>query len=158
MQQNENEEKESLNEKQVGFDSGNEEEENAQDDQSNIGIQNKNQYQLKIAVSQKHYPSNKKNSSLYTGWTFIPINLYHQLLNPVFQFYLIIMIFEVIPPVSMTNGIPNTILPYSIVILIQMIADYFIYFKVNELDGIQNNMEVRKVNLRLKYLKMENSN
>lgn len=99
-------------------------------------------YQLKIAVSQRHYPANKKNSSHYTGWFFIPVNLFHQLQNPVFIFYLFIMVLEMIPQVSMTGGLPNTILPYSIVILIQMIVDFVICFKVNNLDWVQNSMKV----------------
>ena len=99
-------------------------------------------YQLKIAVSQRHYPANKKNSSHYSGWFFIPVNLFHQLQNPVFMFYLVIIVLELVPQVSMTGGMPNTILPYSIVILIQMIADFVICFKVNHLDWIQNSMKV----------------
>jgi hypothetical protein len=129
-------------EKKVDFETKQDEEMEDSDDGSKKGGRKSSGYELKIAVSQRQYTKNKKNSSLYSAWSFIPVNLYHQLLNPVFQFYLIIMILELIPQVSITNGVPNTMIPYSIVILIQMIADYFIYFKVNNLDWIQNNMRV----------------
>lgn len=99
-------------------------------------------YNFKVAVSQKLYPANKKNSSHYTGLSFIPVNLYHQLQNPVFQFYLFIMILELLPWVSLTGGVPNTLLPYSIVVLVQMLVDFLICFKVNDLDWIQNNLKV----------------
>ena len=134
---------ESKEEKKVNFDTKQEEEEVKEENNSEKGGKSSTGYGIKIAVSQKQYSANKKNSSLYSGLTFIPLNLFHQLQNPVFQFYLVIMILEVIPQVSITKGLPNTLLPYSIVILIQMIVDCFIYFKVNNLDWIQNSMKVR---------------
>ena len=142
-------EEESLSEKKVGFETNQKNEDNksneSKDSKEKKGGRSSNGYELKIAVSQKQYPANKKNSSHYSFWSFIPVNLYHQILNPVFQFYLLIMILEVIPWVSVTNGIPNTFLPYSVVIVVQMIVDYFISFKVNNLDWVQKSLKVKKV-------------
>ena len=99
-------------------------------------------YLLKVAVPRKKYGKNRKNTSQYTGLAFIPLNLFQQLKNPVFQFYLFIMILELIPGISVTNGLPLTLYPYVIIMLIQMMVDYFITFRVNKLDNIQNHKKV----------------
>lgn len=106
-------------------------------------------YEIKVAVPKKSYGTNKKNSSQYSGLSFIPLNLWQQLKNPVFQFYLLIMILELVPGVSVTDQLPRTLYPYMVVMVIQMIVDYLITFKVNNLDNIQNNKKVLSVSREL---------
>ena len=110
-------------------------------------------YEIKVAVPSKLYGTNKKNTSQYTGLTFIPLNIYTQLQNPVFIFYLFIMALEMVPAVSVSDDLPVTLFPYTIVIFIQMILDYAISFKVNNLDNIQNKMTVSETNI-FKYTKL----
>ena len=129
--------------KKVGFQSNIEGENNTTDNKKESNDSSGSSgYEVKVAVPSKRYGTNKKNSSQYTGLSFIPLNLYQQLKNPVFQFYLLIMVLEVVPGVSVTNQLPRTLYPYLIVMVIQMIVDYLVTFKVNNLDNIQNNMKV----------------
>jgi hypothetical protein len=100
-------------------------------------------YVVKVAVPNKSFGSNCKNSSQYTGLSFIPLNLWQQLKNPVFQFYLLIMILELVPGVSVTNMLPRTLYPYLVVMIVQMTVDYLVTFKVNNLDNIINDKKVR---------------
>jgi hypothetical protein len=80
--------------------------------------------------------------------------MYDQIKNPVFIFYIFIILLESIPPIT-PYPFPYTVLPYSVVILVQMLLDFKITFGVNKLDNIQNN---KKVDItRSNYLKMENS-
>lgn len=126
--------------------------EDGEDDKSN---KKNSGYEIKIAVPKREYGKNFKNSSVYEKSTFIFVNMYHQIKNPVFIFYIFIIILESIPQTS-PYPFPYTTLPYFVVIMTQMILDYRITFGVNKLDNIQNN---KKVNIiRSKYLKMENSN
>lgn len=134
-------EEENDDKKKVGFQSNEgsgdgDEDDEGDDDSSSSG------YTIKIAVPNRRYGNNRKNSSMYTGLSFIPMNLWQQFLNPVFQFYLFIMVLEVIPPVSITEGLPRTMYPYGVVVFVQMLIDYFVTFKVNNLDNIQNNQTV----------------
>ena len=129
--------------KKVEFKSNDEADKKSLDDQKSEDKDSKSSgYSVKVAVPKKSYGSNKKNSSQYSGLSFIPLNLFQQFKNPVFQFYLLIIILEVIPGVSVSDEMPTTLYPYLIVILIQMIADYFITFKVNIMDDIQNDLKV----------------
>ena len=140
-------------EKKVGFQSNNEEEKQTIDEKHKPA-QNRNilGYNVKVAVPSKIYGNNKKNSSQYTGLLFIPLNLYQQLKNPVFQFYLLIMILEIIPGISITDQLPRTLYPYLIIMIIQMIVDYLVTFKVNKIDNIQNKIKVKYKHLNsVKY-------
>ena len=130
--------------KKVGFQSNNEAEKKTTDEKKEVKEESSpSGYEVKVAVPSKNYGLNKKNSSQYTGLIFIPLNLFQQLKNPVFQFYLLIMILEVVPGVSVTDQLPRTLYPYLIIMVVQMIIDYFITFKVNNLDNIQNNLKVK---------------
>lgn len=137
---NKSQEEENDDKKKVGFQSdkasGDGEDDDEGDDDNISG------YTIKIAVPNRSYGNNRKNSSMYTGLSFVPMNLWQQFLNPVFQFYLFIMILEVIPPVSITEGLPRTMYPYAVVMIIQMFIDYLVTFKVNNLDNIQNSKDV----------------
>ena len=129
--------------KKVGFKSNEEAEKPSPDDnKAEKKASGSSGYQVKVAVPNKSYGSGKKNSSQYTGLTFIPLNIFQQLKNPVFQFYLLIIILEVIPGVSVSDEMPTTLYPYLIIIFIQMIVDYLITFKVNGLDDIHNDQKV----------------
>ena len=152
--------------KKVGFDSNASGGNNTADNKDG-GDSSSSGYEVKVAVPKKSYGTNKKNSSQYTGLSFIPLNLWQQLKNPVFQFYLLIMILEVVPGVSVTDQLPRTLYPYMVVMVIQMIVDYLVTFKVNNLDNIQNDKKVtilrffekklflrRDVDVRLKCSKM----
>ena len=139
--------------KKVGFNTdsseGSSDDEGGKDDAKGGGKSSSSGYEIKVAVPKKKYGANKKNSSQYTGLSFIPLNLYQQLKNPVFQFYLFIMILEVIPGVSITDQLPRTLYPYGLIMLIQMFIDYFITFKVNILDNIQNNTKVNPFAIKI---------
>ena len=131
------------NEKKVDFDDNNEGD-NKTDDDNKKGDSSSSMsgYTIKVAVPNKSYGTNKKNSSQYTGLSFIPLNLWQQLKNPVFQFYILIMILELVPGVTVTNGLPRTLYPYLVVMVVQMTVDYLITFKVNNLDNVINLKKV----------------
>ena len=128
--------------KKVGFDSNASGDKNIEDVKKADTSSDSSGYNIKVAVPNQSYGTNKKNSSQYTGLIFIPLNLWQQLKNPVFQFYLLIMILEVVPGVSVTEQLPRTMYPYMIVMIIQMAVDYLVMFKVNILDDIINNKKV----------------
>jgi hypothetical protein len=132
--------------KKVNFKSNEEAEKKTTDENESEGKESESSgYSVKVAVPKKSYGSAKKNSSQYTGLSFIPLNLFQQLKNPVFQFYILIMILEVVPGVSVTDQLPRTLYPYLIVMIVQMTVDYLITFKVNNMDNIQNNMKVQTI-------------
>jgi hypothetical protein len=135
---------ESENEKKVGFESQGSTDKKTNDENNDEKSSSKSSgYSVKVAVPKKSYGTNKKNSSQYTGFLFIPLNLWQQLKNPVFQFYLLIMVLEVIPGVSVTDQLPRTLYPYMVIMIIQMIIDYLVTFKVNNLDNIINYKKVK---------------
>ena len=133
----------SQKDKKVGFESNDSVDKKTTDENTKDSSSSKSSgYTVKVAVPNKSYGTNKKNSSQYTGLLFLPLNLWQQLKNPVFQFYLLIMILEVLPEVSVTDQLPRTLYPYALIMIIQMIIDYLVTFKVNNLDNIINYKKV----------------
>jgi magnesium-transporting ATPase (P-type) len=67
---------------------------------------------------KKPFASNEVRTSQYTWWSFIPVFLYLTFQKTANLYFLAIGIFQMIPEISPTNGVPLQFLPLSIVTVI----------------------------------------
>ena len=85
------------------------------------------------------YQSNKICTSKYTCANFIPKNIYQQFKKLANLYFLIISVLQAIPEISVSEGIPNLLLPLFIVVLFSAIKDFFEDLKRKRSDNDENN-------------------
>ena len=71
----------------------------------------------------KRFKSNKISTSKYTWWNFLPKNLFIQFSKLSNAYFLMILVLQLIKPVSITNGQPAILLPLSVVVATSAIKD-----------------------------------
>ncbi len=64
------------------------------------------------------YGDNNVITSHYTWWSFIPKNLFEQFSNLANLYFLLVGIFQIIPQISTTNGLPTMYQPLAFIVLV----------------------------------------
>eukprot|EP00347_Sterkiella_histriomuscorum_P008769 403343827 len=86
----------------------------------------------------KRFKSNMISTCKYTWWNFIPKNLFIQFTKLANAYFLLILILQVIKPVSITKGTPAILLPLSVVVAMSAIKDIIEDFKRYRSDQAEN--------------------
>ena len=86
----------------------------------------------------KRFKSNMISTCKYTWWNFIPKNLFIQFTKLANAYFLLILILQVIKPVSITKGTPAILLPLSIVVAMSAIKDIIEDLKRYRSDQAEN--------------------
>ena len=71
------------------------------------------------------YADNSIRTSKYTALTFLPKNLFSQFSKAANAYFLMIVIAQTVPSISITNGKPMNAPPLAVVVLISMLKDAF---------------------------------
>lgn len=96
------------------------------------------------------YPSNLVCTSKYTWWSFVPVFLYLTFTKIANLYFLCVGIFQMIPEISPTNGIPLQFFPLAIVVLIDGIFAAFEDYKRHTADDEANSAEIHRLNRELR--------
>ncbi|OMJ67067.1 hypothetical protein SteCoe_35873 [Stentor coeruleus] len=73
--------------------------------------------------NQELYKSNKISTCKYNAITFLPKNLFIQFQKLANIYFLLVAVLQSIPQISNSNGIPNILLPLSLVLTVSAIRD-----------------------------------
>jgi len=89
-------------------------------------------------VTGKSFCSNEVITSHYTPLTFIPLNIYEQFCKTANVYFLTLCILQVIPYVSVTQGIPTIALPLTTVLFMNAIKDAVEDWRRHKSDAEEN--------------------
>jgi phospholipid-transporting ATPase len=84
---------------------------------------------------------NAIRTTKYTVLTFLPKNLFEQFSKMANVYFLFIMVLQIIPPISITNGQPAILLPLLFVCAVSGIKDLFEDIKRHRADDMENNRQ-----------------
>ncbi|GMF14165.1 unnamed protein product [Phytophthora lilii] len=99
---------------------------------------------------EEFFVSNEVKTSQYTWWSFVPVFLYLTFQKTANLYFLLIGIFQLIPSVSPTNGVPLQFLPLAIVIIINAIFAGYEDYKRHIADDLANSAKTRVFNRQLR--------
>ena len=100
---------------------------------------------IKIAVPNYSLPSNKISTTKYTLLSFIPLNLFKQFKQVTYLYYLIVIIFQTIPFLSISNGVPTSIITLCFVVVAAFFKDVAEDLTRWSLDRIENEFETQLI-------------
>lgn len=90
----------------------------------------------------QNFCSNEIHTSKYTWYSFIPKNLFFQFSKIANLYFLIMMCFQMIPQISISQGRPTILLPLGFVVLVSMIKDILEDSKRHASDNRENASKV----------------
>lgn len=90
----------------------------------------------------QHFCSNEIHTSKYTWYSFLPKNLFFQFSKIANLYFLIMMCFQMIPQISISQGRPTILLPLGFVVLVSMIKDIIEDSKRHASDNRENASKV----------------
>ncbi|GLE04680.1 hypothetical protein PINS_up013659 [Pythium insidiosum] len=96
------------------------------------------------------FASNEVKTSQYSWWSFVPVFLYLTFQKTANLYFLLIGIFQMIPDISPTNGVPLQFLPLSIVTIIDALFAAFEDYKRHIADDQANSAITRVFNRELR--------
>ncbi|KAL3658454.1 hypothetical protein V7S43_016587 [Phytophthora oleae] len=96
------------------------------------------------------FVSNEVKTSQYTWWSFVPVFLYLTFQKTANLYFLLIGIFQIIPSVSPTDGVPLQFIPLAIVIIIDAIFAGYEDYKRHIADDLANSAKTRVYNRQLR--------
>jgi len=103
----------------------------------------KNERHLQIGgLSDPHYGKNEINTSKYSLWNFLPLNLFFQVTKTANIYFIFITVLQTIKPVSLTGGVPTMLITLTFVIVLSMIKDFIENYKLWNRDKKENNFLV----------------
>jgi magnesium-transporting ATPase (P-type) len=82
----------------------------------------------------RRFIRNKIRTTKYTWFTFVPKNLFEQFSKMANVYFLFIMVLQIIPPISITNGQPAILLPLMFVVAVSAVKDLFEDIKRHKAD------------------------
>jgi phospholipid-transporting ATPase len=85
------------------------------------------------------FKNNSIKTSKYSCLSFLPLNLMEQFSKTANIYFLIIMILQIIPIISVTNGQPTLSLPLAFVVIVSAIKDIIEDYKKHKSDDEENN-------------------
>lgn len=93
-------------------------------------------------TEQSRFVGNQIHTAKYTWWSFLPKNLFFQFTKMANVYFLIMMIFQMIPQISISDGRPTIGMPLGFVVLVCMVKDIIEDSKRHSSDNRENNSEV----------------
>uniref|UniRef100_M4BEY8 Phospholipid-transporting ATPase n=1 Tax=Hyaloperonospora arabidopsidis (strain Emoy2) TaxID=559515 RepID=M4BEY8_HYAAE len=99
---------------------------------------------------EEFFVSNEVKTSQYTWWSFVPVFLYLTFQKTANLYFLLIGIFQMIPSVSPTNGVPLQFIPLAIVTVIDGIFAGYEDYKRHMADDLANSAKTRVYNRQLR--------
>lgn len=84
------------------------------------------------------FRNNAIKTSKYTKFNFLPKNLIEQFSKMANVYFVIITIMQMIPRISITEGVPAQLFPLAFVVFISMIKDIFEDYKRHKSDNAEN--------------------
>jgi phospholipid-transporting ATPase len=100
---------------------------------------------IELPVPQPNpFITNEISTCKYNALTFIPKNLWQQFHKLANVYFVCIAVLQVIPQISVSNGIPNILLPLSLVLTVSAIKDLAEDLKRRRSDKEENNRTVKR--------------
>lgn len=96
------------------------------------------------------FPSNEVKTSQYTWWSFTPVFLYLTFQKTANLYFLLIGIFQMIPDISPTDGVPLQFIPLAIVTIIDAVFAGFEDYKRHIADDLANSAKTQVFNRELR--------
>lgn len=90
-------------------------------------------------MKDRNFLSNKISTAKYNCFTFLPKNLFEQFTKLANVYFLMLALFQLIKPISDSEGVPVLMLPLAFVIGVSMIKDIFEDCKRHKSDNEENN-------------------
>lgn len=91
-----------------------------------------------VSSSRVEHCSNRVTTSHYTAWSFLPKNFVEQFSKPSNAYFLFIMILQIIPSISVTDGKPTIAIPLTIVFFVNAIKDAIEDWRRHQSDQSEN--------------------
>ncbi|KRX06108.1 P-type ATPase, cytoplasmic domain N [Pseudocohnilembus persalinus] len=104
-----------------------------------IDLENQHERQIDSNTIQKEYPSNKIQTTKYTVYNFLILNLYEQFRRVSNLYFLVMGILEMIPAITTSNGVPVLYLPLFFIIALTAVKDFYEDWKRHKSDQKENN-------------------
>lgn len=89
--------------------------------------------------------SNTVRTSKYTLLTFLPLNLWEQFHNPSNVYFIILIIMQCVPQISVTNGVPYTAVPFTFILALGAARDLWEDMKKKNADLGENQLYVSRL-------------
>ncbi|TMW58374.1 hypothetical protein Poli38472_009933 [Pythium oligandrum] len=96
------------------------------------------------------FPPNEVKTSKYSWWSFVPVFLYLTFQKTANLYFLLIGIFQMIPDISPTDGVPLQFLPLAIVTIIDAFFAGYEDYKRHLADDQANSAPTRHFNRELR--------
>lgn len=92
--------------------------------------------------------NNNVRTNRYNWVTFLPVNLFEQFSNtPINLYFLLMCVLQTIPSITITGGVPTTVLPLAFVVIVAMIKDGIEDYKRYQSDKTENNRTARRLKI-----------
>lgn len=98
-------------------------------------------FSIKVAVPNYYFPSNKISTTQYTILNFFPKNLFLQFKQPAYLFFVVILILQLIPVLSISENFPTASFSLAYIVIMRIIVDLAEDIKRWKLDKVENNFE-----------------
>ncbi|OQS06662.1 hypothetical protein THRCLA_01288, partial [Thraustotheca clavata] len=99
-------------------------------------------------TAEAMWSSNKVCTALYTPYNFVVKNLFKQFSRFANLYFLFITILQVLPQVTLSNGIPTTIFPLFFVLIINAIKDLIEDINRHRADSMQNSSITHELSVK----------
>ena len=93
---------------------------------------------IDLPSNPKLFLTNSIKTCKYNCFTFLPKNMYEQFQKSANVYFLIIAILQSVPQISVTDGIPNILLPLSFVLTVSALKDLLEDIKRSKSDNEEN--------------------
>jgi len=100
------------------------------------------EYRTPESQQEEAYIANRIKTSKYSILTFVPLNLFEQVIRPANFYFCIIAALQSIPPVSISGGTPTILVPLVFVFTVTAIKDALEDLKRHRDDNAENRREV----------------
>jgi len=84
-------------------------------------------------------------TSKYRPWLFLPQNIWEQFHNLANVYFLVVMLLQCVPQISITSGKPTIMLPLSFVLFVAAVKDYWEDHKRKVADRNENEKKVKRI-------------
>jgi phospholipid-transporting ATPase len=96
---------------------------------------------LVVGSPQVFFTNNTVSTTKYTVFTFLPLNLLYQFSKIANLYFLFLTILQIIPEVSISDGIPTILAPLAFIVLLSMVKDAFEDYKRYKSDREENEKQ-----------------
>ena len=93
----------------------------------------------------RRFRPNSIRTSKYTNLTFFPLNILHQLSKGANIYYIIIIVMQMVKPISITGGSPTNLPPLALLIAVSMVKDFIEDRRRQKSDSRENNSKALRI-------------